>query len=63
MHDIVVLSTCSAEMHGISLYDVVSSNMIYIGLIHYKMNVLLGMNEVVYVALFIYEVNGILVVF
>ena len=29
----------------------------------YMMKVWVGMNEVVYVALFIYEVNGILVVF
>ena len=40
MHDIVVLSTCCAKMHGMSLYNVLLND--------YSMKVLLGMNEVVY---------------
>ena len=48
MHDIVVLSTCCDDIHGISLYDVVLPYRHNVGLIDYTMKVFLGMYEVVY---------------
>ena len=56
-HNIVVTSTCCDDMHGMSLYEVVLVYMHNVGLDDYMMKVLLGMNEVVYVALFMYEVH------
>ena len=57
MHDIVVLSTCCDAMYGISLYIVVLLYMHRVGFNDNFMKVLIDMDEVVYVALYMYEVN------
>ena len=46
MHGIVVLFTCCDEMHGMSLYDEVSSYVHIVSLGDYMVKVLLNVNEV-----------------
>ena len=57
MQDIAVLSTCCDEMHGMSLYDKVSSYVHNVRLGDYMMKVLLDMNEVLILTMLFYEVN------